>query len=211
MRLRKAEWGVLVNALWIALAFALPAQATQDGWPALHDVVFVAADDVLNIRAEPNASSEIIGTLAHDAEEVEIIEANDDLTWGRVNTGEMSGWVSMSFMERRPGQWDGIYPEFRTCYGTEPFWDLSRDDGVLTLDVAFDDEEAISETIAFETGTLNHRGRYSFASDSMVGLISRAACNDGMSDRDFGLELNLVLPGSQMHLQGCCSLQPPSQ
>ncbi|MFG6624806.1 hypothetical protein ACGYLD_05885 [Sulfitobacter sp. 1A12056] len=36
-------------ALFLCLR-ALPVWATQDAWPALHDVSGVGADDVLNIR-----------------------------------------------------------------------------------------------------------------------------------------------------------------
>ena len=57
-------------ALWLALA--TPGMATVDTWPALYDVAFVASDDVLNIRSGPGASFDIIGSLAHDAEGVEV-------------------------------------------------------------------------------------------------------------------------------------------
>ncbi len=202
----KRKWCVLVNALLFCAALVFPAHATQDGWPALFDVTGVASDDALNIRAEPNATSEIVGTLAHDAVGVEVIAPNGDETWGRVNARERSGWVALRFLARQPGHLDGLYPDFASCAGTEPFWSLARADGTLTLDVAFDDRPALAELIDWETGTLNHRGRFSFATPSMTGVIARASCNDGMTDREYGLEINLILRGEEMHLQGCCSL-----
>ena len=92
----------LAVILWAALA--LPAIATQDGWPALHDVTGVSAGDALNIRERPDASSPIIGGLASDAEGVEVIRPNERLTWGLVNVGERTGWVSLLYLERRPHQ-----------------------------------------------------------------------------------------------------------
>lgn len=73
-----------------ALLFSLiasAAAATFDAWPALYDVSGVASDDVLNIRAEPSADAPIIGTLAHDATNVEIIRDGEN-GWGLVNTDE---------------------------------------------------------------------------------------------------------------------------
>jgi uncharacterized protein YgiM (DUF1202 family) len=70
--------------------WALPALATQEAWPALHDVSGVAADDVLNIREAPDASAAIIGKLKPDAENVEVIRPDDHHSWGLVNTGEGS-------------------------------------------------------------------------------------------------------------------------
>ena len=49
---------ILTLTLTLTLAFAGPAAATQEYiLPTLFDVAGVASDDVLNIRAEPTASS----------------------------------------------------------------------------------------------------------------------------------------------------------
>lgn len=83
-----------------ALLFSLiasAAAATFDAWPALYDVSGVASDDVLNIRAEPSADAPIIGTLAHDATNVEIIRDGEN-GWGLVNTDEGTGWVSFAYL-----------------------------------------------------------------------------------------------------------------
>lgn len=199
----------MIRALAVLLLTSLPAWATVDGWPALHDVTGVAADDVLNIRSEPDAGSEIIGTFAPDATDIEVIRANDDLTWGYVATGEGMGWVSLAFLSRQPSQWDGKYPEFTTCSGTEPFWSLRREDG----QIAFDGLDLPSSTalIEFEEGSLNHRGRHSFKAGDLVGVLSNEMCNDGMSDLEYGWELSLIrLSASegQRHFVGCCSIRP---
>ncbi|MFD2813860.1 SH3 domain-containing protein [Paracoccus aerius] len=75
------------TALALTLALAGPALATQEYiLPTLFDVTGVASDDVLNIRAEPNAKAAIIGTLAPDAFRIEVVEERQG--WARVNTGE---------------------------------------------------------------------------------------------------------------------------
>ena len=197
----------MIRLLAVLLAFAGPAFATTDGWPALYDVTGVASDDVLNIRTEPDAASEIIGTLAHDAVNVEVIRPNEDYTWGLVNLREFSGWVSLNYLARHPGQWDGKYPEVTTCYGTEPFWNIR-----LTGDVvAFSglDLDSLTAPLDWKRETQNHRGRHSFRAGPMVGIFSNANCNDGMSNAEFGIEINLIRLDQPYHYQGCCSIQPP--
>ena len=198
---------------WLALltlTFASPALATTDAYPALYDVIGVASDDVLNIRATPDAGSEIIGSLAHDAENIEVIRPNDDFSWAHIITGpEGMGWVSLDYLAPQPGQWDGLYPDFTTCYGTEPFWNLNRKDGTLTFSGL--DLPTVTAAIQHETSPLGHRGRHGFSAGGMVGVLSNQLCNDGMTDVEFGWELNLIFPADGEHYQGCCSLQPHAE
>lgn len=199
-------------AALILLLSASVATATVDGWPALFDVTDVAADDVLNVRRAPDASSEIIGTLAPNATSVEVIEPNDDHTWGRVATGEGMGWVSLAYLARQPGQWDGQFPAFTQCSGTEPFWSLSRTDDEVTFDGL--DLPSVTAPVDFRESSLNHRGRHSFRAGEMVGLLSNRICNDGMSEFEYGWEINLILlhDGPQTrHYVGCCSIRPRAE
>ncbi len=200
----------MIRALCL-LFLAAPAWATQDGWPALFDVAGVSESDVLNIRQEPDATSEIVGELAFDAADIEVIRPSADAAWGLVNEGETAGWVSLTFLTRHPGQLDGHFPNITSCSGTEPFWSLSRQDNTASLEIFLTDRPPLTQPILWEAGTVNHRHRYSFATDDMVGMVSRQYCDDGMSDMEFGLELNLILPGEGLHLQGCCSIQPRAE
>ncbi len=194
----------------IAVFLAGPALATQDAWPALFDVRGVAADDVLNIRAEPSASAPIIGSLAHDARGVEVIAPNDRETWGRVNTMEGTGWVSLSFLERLPGQWDGAFPEIAACFGTEPFWSVSRQFGEISLSRLDAPELRMEER--WHTGSVGRRDRFALRAESggilMTALIQKVECSDGMSERLYGLEIDAIFDGNDdpMLLSGCCSL-----
>lgn len=196
----------------IAVFLAGPALATQDAWPALFDVRGVAADDVLNIRAEPSASSPIVGGFTHDAKNVEVMRTNDAGTWGQVNTLEGRGWVSLAFLERLPGQWDGAFPEVAACYGTEPFWAMSRRDGLIEWFLPGIAPSEFRES--WQTGTPSHHGKFAFAAQgtdrSMTAVVTKEMCGDGMSDRLYGLTVSIVMdkPGAPMLLTGCCSLVP---
>jgi uncharacterized membrane protein len=194
--------------LWALLA--LPALATQDGWPALHDVTGVAAGDVLNIRERPEAGAPVIGSLAPDATGIEVIRPNERLTWGLVNAGERTGWVSLRYLERRPGQWDGAFPEIAACYGTEPFWGLSRAGEVLTY--SDPETEALELPIVARSGSANRRDSFHIVAEGpdgpAVAFLRTESCGDGMSDREFGISVQLLLGiGAEVrHLSGCCTL-----
>ena len=194
--------------LFTALLFcvALPALATTDAWPALYDVINVEKDDVLNVRSGPGTSFDVIGSLEHDTENIEVIRPSEDFEWALINIDEGKGWVSLSFIVPQPGQWDGYFPEFRRCSGTEPFWSLLRQDGQVTLKQM--DGDNISVPVLWETTSRNHTLRHAFRAEGMTGLVSVQYCDDGMSDREFGIELNLLLDGSDVLYQGCCSLSP---
>ena len=149
----------MIRALILWLVLAGPALATQQGWPALFDVTGVAPDDVLNIREAPNAGAPIIGSFAPDAEGVEVIRPNADESWGLVNTAEGTGWTSLAFLERRPGQWNGAFPRIARCLGTEPFWSLSLDEDAVTLSTP---QETAEGRVALRSGAAARRDRFGF-------------------------------------------------
>jgi uncharacterized membrane protein len=195
----------LALILWAALA--APALATQDGWPAIHDVTGVAADDVLNIRERPDPGSPIVGRLS-PGDAVEVIRPNDRLSWGLVNAGERPGWVSLRYLQRRPGQWDGAFPEVAACFGTEPFWSLAREGDSLTFSTP---GASAGYAITARSGSENRRDSFHMiaegADGSAVAILETEACSDGMSDREFGISVQLLLGlGSEARqLSGCCT------
>lgn len=186
-----------------------PAWATTDAWPALHDVVGVAADDVLNIRAEPSARSMIIGTLPHDAEGIEVIRPDDSFEWGLVNAGERTGWISLTYAVPQHGQWYGQIPAVQSCFGTEPFWSLDLSGEMPTYS-----EPGLEESLALGTAVMsrNRRDRAAFLFTGANGqaqlVVTYAACGDGMSDRAYGLTADFLRPaeGGADLVSGCCSL-----
>lgn len=60
-------------------------------------VVFVASDDVLNVRAEPNASAAIVTTITHDGKGVVATGKRSD-DWMEVSSGDKQGWVNSRFL-----------------------------------------------------------------------------------------------------------------
>ncbi|MGB3407129.1 MAG: peptide-binding protein [Jannaschia sp.] len=192
---------LLVGLIWLAT----PALATQDAWPALYDVTGVAADDVLNIRATPDGGAEILGTLPPSSLSVEVIAPNDMETWGLVNVGERTGWVSLQFLVRQPGQWLGSFPQVTTCYGTEPFWSLD-----LTGNPSFSTPEGQTQATVLSRDTApNRRDRHGLTmwlegQGLLQAVIAQTECSDGMSDVQWGLEITAFRTGDM--LSGCCSL-----
>lgn len=185
------------------LLLAAPALA-EEMLPGLADVSGVAADDVLNIRARPNARAAIIGSFPPDAAGIEVIEARDG--WLRIALPEASGWISARYARLRPGLWqpDAVPPGL-ACHGTEPFWGLTLDGNTARFTTP---ESATRHTglriLSPEgAGATPHRA---LVAEGLVAMIAPAPalCSDGMSDALFGLEVGLVV--GERHLRGCCSI-----
>lgn len=197
--MRRAAAGALCAALLGGMA------AAQD-LPALYDVTGVASDDVLNVRDAPQASANRIGTLAPDSAGIEVIATQGG--WARVNTAERSGWASLSFLVRQPGQWGDGLPAPQSCFGTEPFWSLDLTEGEATFDVP--DAGTQTGPITLRIAATGRPDRYAFAAEMAEGravfVMGRTECSDGMSDRLYGLSAD-VLIGDVMY-SGCCSVAP---
>ena len=78
---------MIPNALIFAFAFLHAFVANAERFPALYDVIHVAADDVLNLRMQPGGTSAILGSYEPDQTDIEIISLSESATWGRVNAG----------------------------------------------------------------------------------------------------------------------------
>lgn len=172
----------------------------------------MASDDRLNIRAAPEADAAQIGSLAPDATDIEITALNEDGSWGRLNTGEGSGWASLSFLAMQPGS---AMPDAAEvgCFGTEPFWSYRvESDSAATFSALGEDplELLAGETRRVEAG-LHPFVSVAAAPDLQAILVMTpdAACSDGMSDRLYGLGATLILTGKASRaLTGCCTLTP---
>lgn len=196
---------LIMAALFSVLASM--ALATVDGFPALYDVTGVAADDNLNIRETPNAGSIIVSSFPPMAKNIEVIALNDAETWGLVNIDGRSGWVSMRYMARHPGQYAGNVPNLTYCHGTEPFWDLEFTDST----VSFSSPENTGPLVPFTAmRSTNRIDRFAIVATGMTGVVIEQRCSDGMSDFTYGLAVELLAPlyGEMQLLSGCCTIQP---
>jgi uncharacterized membrane protein len=200
--------------LLAVVAFIWAGAVTAQELPALYDVSGVRSDDLLNIRMAPDSASDIIGTLAHTAFDIEVVARDASGSWGLVNAGEMAGWVSMYYMSISAAQpwWEMTQPIY--CFGTEPFWDVKLTPRAWSTFNYFTD--AIGPmTPIWESGAwgsprrmiLNHH----IPNGEITSYIEAEACNDGMSDRAFGLSLQMFIQSDdgaipQNQMRGCCSL-----
>ncbi|WP_373354930.1 SH3 domain-containing protein [Pseudoroseicyclus sp. CXY001] len=194
----------MILTLWAGMASA----TTEELLPALHDVTGVAADDVLNIRSGPGTGNPVIAALPPDARGVEVVAASEDGAWGLVNTGEGSGWVSMAFLARQPGQFDGYAPAIATCFGTEPFWDLTEGPGGWQVTTPEGPQERFTPLVP--AGPSGWPQSFAWLGDGAIGalVVTREQCSDGMSDRAYGLSAALATPseGGATLRTGCCAL-----
>lgn len=194
----------MIRLCLLFLALALPLRA--EVFPALHEVTGVAADDVLNIRAAPDAGAEVIGVLAPDATGVEVLSEAGG--WGQVNTDERSGYVAMRFLKRADGpDWNALETPL-TCLGTEPFWSLQIDP--VTGETRFQTPEDEAARVARITGSwpaLPWSPGAAIGLPEGLAVLHPAECSDGMSDQSYGIAADLFLTGSERaRLSGCCRL-----
>jgi len=193
----------------LALLACLCGPALAADLPALHSVTNVSADDVLNIRARPDGAAPMIGSFQADAQNIEIIRLSDDGRWGLVNLAEQSGWAATAYLTPQNSVPDA--ERALTCGGTEPFWSLAADQNMQFNQM---DGEASDYFITTRTSAAGRSDRYALRGGGMAGIataiVTRQICADGMSDRTFGLEIDLLIDTgeAQTYLTGCCSLTP---
>lgn len=200
----------IVSVLIAAMIALAGSVAAARDLPQLFDVHGVAADDVLNIRAAPTASAPIIGGLAPDARRIEVVARNAAGTWGQVNTDEQSGWVSLRYMAPRGVHIDHYnLPVGLSCFGTEPFWSLRNQGGRLDYSTPEILGRALEIWIAQDSGLaddLRRMVQFNGIGGPATAYIYPAACDDGMSDRVYGLAIGVMMSPDSPLLHGCCSL-----
>ena len=195
---------LLVLLLWLS-AGALRAEV----YPALHSVDGVAADDVLNIRAAPDAGADILATLAPDAAGIEVISVSDG--WALVNAGEGSGYAALQFLAREAGPDWYTLERPMACFGTEPFWSLTLDPGAGVATYATPEAVEGSPKPIGQTwpGTL-WAPTAALELEGGLAVLRPADCTDGMSDRRFGIAIDVFQQqGKGQRLSGCCALASP--
>lgn len=189
------------------LLIGLATQAMADGFPAQYVVSDVAADDRLNIRSEPNASAEIIGTYGPYALNIEVLRTTSDGSWGFVGMGEQNGWTSMRFLTLSDHQDPNAFPRPLSCSGTEPFWSLNitvRGDEYHALGDVRRDLKLQSERTAPNGAIATFTEGPSL---ERTLIVQKGYCSDGMSDREFGWRATLFndAPDGSSVQSGCCT------
>jgi len=205
----------LLSSFLLFLGLAASTASAQT--PEYYRVKGVAANDVLNIRTEPKATAEIAGELVPDAWPVEVLETTTvgSTIWGRVLAADNDGWVNMAFLE--PATVDMIgqtsVPVGLSCGGNEPFWNASFSKSAITFSAI--DEEPLPMPIATAITAIGRANRFSIVagegkSRMTATLAFGETCSDGMSDRNFGWRVDLLveLPKAEhpQAYEGCCRL-----
>ncbi|MGL4236146.1 COG3650 family protein [Tabrizicola sp.] len=191
-------------AALVLLLVAGPLRA--EDFPALYAVTGVAADDVLNIRAAPEADAPILGVMLPDATGVEVVSATDG--WAVVNAGEQAGYVSLKFLSREPGPTWYALEQPLACSGTEPFWSLAIDPGAGTVVYTTPDPEDLLEGKIGRTWPGEPWATTAaLALPQGFAVVRPAACSDSMTDRPYGLAIDIFQnDGVHDRLAGCCVL-----
>jgi uncharacterized membrane protein len=198
----------MMRVLILFLALALPLRAEE--FPAAYAVTGVASNDVLNVRARPDAGSAIIGSLAPDATGVEVLAVTGN--WALVNSGEGAGYASLRYLEREPGPgWSALQSPL-TCLGTEPFWSLEIDpEAGTTRYLTPEDQSPPAEPITALWPAEPWARSAAVGLSDGVAVLTGAECSDGMSDRAFGIAVDLFRSGPEgaSRASGCCRLALP--
>ncbi|GLQ34555.1 hypothetical protein GCM10007939_08380 [Amylibacter marinus] len=190
----------------------LPVSAEQIiPLPTIMQVSGLSAGDHLNLRAEPNARSEDIGDLAAGTfVEVGVVDTSG--AWARVIMGERSAWVARRYLT--PVETPVLSPsgiaQNLACFGTEPFWNWSLSNGV-EVTFSMSEGQRPVETLISNSVSANHSLRYGLSSPNWGAVLEKRACYDGMSDRVYALQIDLLgVGGNEIKLlSGCCQIMLP--
>lgn len=201
----------MIRILFLTFFVLITTPLMAQDFPGIFRVTGVTSDDVLNIRSEPSARSDIVGALTYNRTGVEVVGLSQDRRWGLVRNNEGAGWVSMRYMTRQDSRgWQQGEIEL-SCGGTEPFW-------TFNLFFPTNRAEYIAPDTSFEVRTsapnmhmtshpLTLASFMNGARNGMV-VIRQGVCSDGMSDQVFGLETQIYWEGEPSGLSGCCWLVP---
>lgn len=197
----------------LVVGFSLMATGLcAEALPAFYRVAGVSADDRLNLRAAPDVGSAVLATLAPDAQGLEVVGFSPDGKWAQLNLGEGDAWSSARYLvhEGDPEWWRG--QAALSCHGTEPFWSLgSAPDASVVFTAMGEEPQDLRITwSATPQGGLAGVLGWQLAGPARNGfaVLRSDRCSDGMSDRNYGITLDLFLAGgaAPLGLRGCCSL-----
>ena len=200
--------------LTVVLSLFLPTFLYANSLPAMFTVTGLAVDDTLNVRSAPNMTGDIIATLPQGTP-VEVTAFSQNNRWARINVSERTGWIARQFLSTPArASWP---PETLTCHGTEPFWSLNFNSAGEEITVTFNQMAHIPRNLQASAwdNSENRTDRHSIhaterdATNRVTAIVAHETCTDGMSDRVYGLTIDLLVDRpTARHLSGCCSLQP---
>jgi hypothetical protein len=198
---------VTLSVAVVALLCGSALHAADSVEPLRLSVTGVARNDVLNLRAQPDARSPSVASLPSNATDISVVaQATQSLDWVMVQKGRARGWANARFLAYGHPL-DGALPVRLHCAGTEPFWGVEVGYGRADANLAFDQRRA---RVALATPipaaarprlwllpSASPRDPASFL------LVERRVCSDGMSERNYPFTVAVRLGDTV--LSGCCS------
>ena len=179
-----------------------------DELPALFQVALPAQYDFLNVRNGPGTHFSSIGQLQPNRMNVEGVARSADREWLRIIWGETSAWVFAPYLKR---QVDDGYPIARrlNCQGNEPFWslELTQNDSVTFSTI---DGDRLSSQAGQLVKANGRNDRFILGgSDFVSAIVRRTTCSDGMTDRLYGMDVDVMITrgGTELY-SGCCRITP---
>lgn len=174
-------------------------------------VIDVASDDVLNIRSEPTASSQIVGKIPFDAELVEVSGVSADGKWSRVNAVEAVGWIRNRYLAPTMIEFlqDTSLPVGLVCLSEEPFSSIQISNDRLVFDTQNGSQSSLVIDEVVQSGSawpirelsVNDNGR------PLTLIIEEETCQSAMVENYFPYRSYFQDAGDKKRYFGCCTLR----
>lgn len=171
-----------------------------------YEVTGVAANDSLNIRADANASSRIIGKIPFDGKGiVRLPDSEKSGNWCKIKYGSIAGWVHCRFLAQ---EGNAAFKEQLTCIGTEPFWSMELHKEKLILSNPMDEKREY-KVKKFQQ-SMNNTNQWFVEAEKSTGekvtfYLIEASCSDDMSDSKYKFKILIHDTKNDQTINGCCN------
>jgi uncharacterized membrane protein len=210
----------VVCFFWVISLSAMQAHAVENTVPEPgipYALKGVSQTDQLNVRSQPGADSEVIGSLSPATSKVLLTGVRQALAksiWWQIifpKAASGTGWVNAQFLVPAGGvdNEETNYP--LSCIGTEPFWSLYTNGQQAKYSFLESEQNFQASQWINARGLRGHfviRLRSGNLNDSSQGyatvLRNHNFCSDGMSDIQYPFDVTVITPAGQVY-GGCCS------
>ena len=199
---------MLMRSVVVLLAICVATTACNAAdEPVSYSVYGVPANDTLALHATPNAASQKLADVPHDATDLHMTgNTTTSGDWAEIQYQGRLGWVNARYLAFGPAGSVQL-PALLQCSGTEPFWSINLTPGRTKADLNFLDRK-YSHRITRAASAMNHNDIWIVKSRdnrTEISLIVRKeSCSDGMSDRNYPYSAVALVPGSDI-IAGCCA------
>lgn len=188
------------------------AQSASGGYKVVH----VATNDRLNLRSSAGVEGKVIGSIPHNAANVQSTGEEQRIgrsRWLKVKHGGHVGWVNRYYLQAvvqasKPKA-TPVKPKVEmNCFGTEPYWTIKVTDSNMVVKMmdgpSYDIPVEFRQKSANNTSIAVIAGRRGNALTSAV-FQKVNSCSDGMSDNSYPYSITAMLNAHKV-VSGCCSV-----